>query len=71
MAKHGQIEEFPREKYFPGSRNIKLENVCRQETKKYNATISDTALEYLLAGTEGNTRQLVSEIEKGYTGHSS
>ena len=64
VTKYAQIEEFPKEKYFPGSRNPKLESFCRQEAKKYNATIDDAAIEYLLISTDGNLRQLASEIEK-------
>jgi len=64
VGKFAQIEEFSKEKYFPGSRNPKLESFCRQEAKKYNATIDDDAIEYLLNSTEGNLRQLASEIEK-------
>ncbi len=64
VSQFAKIEEFPKEKYFPGSRNPKLESFCRQEAKKYNATIDDDAIDYLLTSTEGNMRQLASEIEK-------
>ncbi len=64
VSKHAKIEEFTKEKYFPGSRNPKLESFCRQEAKKYGATINDAAIDYLLVSTEGNFRQLASEIEK-------
>ncbi len=64
VIKYAKVEEFPKEKYFPGSRNLKLESFSRQEAKKYNATIDDDAIEYLLNSTEGNMRQLSSEIEK-------
>ncbi len=64
IAKYAEIEEFGKEKYFPGSKNIKLESFCRQEAKRHNATIKDTALEYLLMSTEGDLRQLANEIEK-------
>jgi DNA polymerase III delta subunit len=64
VSKFGQIEEFPKEKYFPGSRSAKLEAWCRQEAKKCNATIDDAAIEYLLLSSEVNLRQIASEIEK-------
>jgi len=64
VAQYAQIEEFPKEKYFPGSKNLKLEAFCRQEAKKYNATIDDAALQYLLTSAEGDLRQIASEIEK-------
>ncbi len=64
VSKHSQIEEFPKEKYFPGSRNPKLETWCRQEAKKHNATIDDAAIQFLLNSTEADLRQLSSEIEK-------
>lgn len=64
VSKFGKVEEFAKEKYFAGSRNPKLESFCREEAKKYNATIDDAAIQYLLLSTEGNLRQLASEIEK-------
>ena len=64
ISKYAQIEEFVKEKYFPGSRNPKLEIFCRKEAKKHNATIDDTAIEYLLLSTDGNQRLLANEIEK-------
>lgn len=64
VSKYAQLEEFPREKYFPGSRNPKLEAWCRQEAKKYNATIDDAAIQHLLTSTEADLRLISSEIEK-------
>lgn len=64
VAKHAQIEDFPREKYFTGSQNVKLENWCRKEAKRFSATIDDDAVRYLLDGLEANLRHISSEIEK-------
>jgi DNA polymerase-3 subunit delta len=63
-GKYAQLEEFPSEKYFPGSRNPKLELFCRNQAKQYGATIDDAAIEYLLNSTEGDLRRLANEIEK-------
>jgi len=62
--KLAKIEEFPKEKYFPGARSAKLEAWCRNEAKKFGATIDDAAIHYLLAATEASLRKLSSEIEK-------
>lgn len=64
ISKSAQIEEFPKEKYFPGARSAKLESWCRAEAKKHAATVEDKAIAYLLEGTEADLRELSSEIEK-------
>ncbi len=63
-SKVAKIEEFTKEKYFPGSRNAKLEAWCRNEAKKFGATIDESAIHYLLAACEASLRKLSSEIEK-------
>jgi DNA polymerase III subunit delta len=63
-AKHAQLESFPREKYFPGSRSPKLETWCRKEAHRYSVTIDDDAIQYLLEACEANLRQVSSEINK-------
>ncbi|HEY9712381.1 MAG TPA: hypothetical protein V6C72_02860, partial [Chroococcales cyanobacterium] len=63
-AKHATSETFPKEKYYLGSRNPKLEAWCRKEAKRFNATIEDEAISYLLDGTEADLRQVSSELEK-------
>ena len=59
-----KLEEFPKERYFPGSHSPKLESWCRTEAKKHGATMDEAAIQYLLSATEANLRQLSSEIEK-------
>lgn len=67
VAKHSQLEEFPKAKYYVGSSNPKLETWVRKEAKSKGATIDDTAIAYLLDGTEANLRQIYQEIEKAAT----
>ncbi len=67
VAKHAQLEEFPKIKYYMGSSNPKLETWVRKEAKARNATIDDAAIAYLLDGTEANLRQIAQEIEKAAT----
>lgn len=67
VSKHAAIEEFPREKYWPGSRNPKLVTWCGREARLHGATIDDDAMDYLLESTEGNLRQMASEIGKAAT----
>ncbi|HEY9775254.1 MAG TPA: hypothetical protein V6C81_15925 [Planktothrix sp.] len=64
VSKHVKVEPFPREKYWPGSKNPKLETWCNKEAKHFGATIDDDAIYYLLEGLEGELRQISSEIEK-------
>jgi DNA polymerase III delta subunit len=63
-SRHAKISEFPRERYFAGSKSPKLETWCNKEAKRFGATIDDEAIHYLLAGLEGDLRQISSEIEK-------
>lgn len=67
VAKHAQLEEFPRAKYYPGSANPKLETWVRKEARALGATIDDAAVTYLLDGTEAGLRQIHSELEKAAT----
>jgi DNA polymerase-3 subunit delta len=67
VAKHAQIEAFPKEKYFPGSQSAKLDTWCRKEAKKHGAIIDDDAIQYLLEACEANLRQISSEINKAAT----
>jgi len=64
IAKIAKIEEFQKERYFPGSKSPKLETWCSKEAKRFNATIDDAATQYLLDGLEGDLRQISSEINK-------
>lgn len=64
VAKHAQIENFPREKLWPGTPSPKLEKWCQDEAKHHNATIETEACAYLIEGLEANLRQISSEIEK-------
>ncbi len=64
ISKIADIEAFSKEKYFPGSKNAKLEDWCRKEAKRCGCTIDTDAIEYLLEGSEANLRQLSSEIGK-------
>ena len=52
---------------FPGNRNAKLETWCRKEANRFDATIDDEAIQYLIEGTESNLRQMSSEIGKSAT----
>jgi DNA polymerase III delta subunit len=64
VAQITEPETFSKEKYFPGSKNVKLETWCRKEAKRFGATIEDGAIWYLLEGTEADLRQISAEIEK-------
>jgi DNA polymerase-3 subunit delta len=64
VSKHALIEEFPKEKYWPGSSNARLETWCRKEAQLHGAVIDDAAIHYLLESTEANLRQMASEIAK-------
>lgn len=64
VASHARIEEFPKERYWPGSHNPRLETWCQKEARRHGATIDDAAIAYLLDSTEANLRQLASEIAK-------
>lgn len=59
-----QIETFAKEKFWPGSKNTKLETWCRKESKRFGATIDDEAIEYLLSGADVELRQISAELEK-------
>lgn len=62
--KHARIEAFPRERYYVGSTNPKLETWCRKEAHRWGTTIDDQAIAYLLDSTEADLRQIAAEIEK-------
>ncbi len=66
-SKYAEIEHFPKERYFVGSRNAKLETWCRKEAKHFGATIDDQAIVYLLTGLEADLRQISAEIAKAAT----
>jgi DNA polymerase III delta subunit len=63
-ANCAEVEQFQREKHFPGSKNPKLETWCRKEAKRFGAVLDDEAIDYLLTGAEADLRQISSEIEK-------
>lgn len=63
-AKSAELEQFQKEKHFPGSKNPKLETWCRKEAKRFGATLDDDAIDYLLEGAEADLRQISSEIQK-------
>jgi DNA polymerase III subunit delta len=65
--KYAELENFTKEKHFPGAKNAKLETWCRKEAKRFGATIEDAAIDYLLEGADAGLRQLSSEIEKAAT----
>ncbi len=67
ISKHAKIDEFPRERFFPGSKNPKLETWCQKEAKRFGVTVDDDAIQYLLDGLEGDLRQISSELEKSAT----
>ena len=67
VAKYAQIEDFPREKYFAGSHNPRLETWCQKEARRHGATIDDQAVTFLLDSTEADLRQISMEIEKAAT----
>lgn len=67
VAKYAQIENFPREKLWPGTPSPKLEKWCQDEAKRFGATIETEACAYLIEGLEANLRQISSEIEKAAT----
>jgi DNA polymerase-3 subunit delta len=67
VAQVAEVESFAKEKYFPGSKSPKLQTWCRKEAKRYGATIDDGAIDYLLAGADGQLRQVSSEIGKAAT----
>jgi len=65
VEKHARIDAFPKERYFVGSNNPKLETWCRKEAHHFGgATIDDDAISYLLDSTEADLRQISKEIEK-------
>jgi len=64
VSKIAKIENFPKEKYWPGSQNAKLQTWCQKEAHRFNATIEDKAVQYLLDSTEASLRQISSEIQK-------
>ncbi|MBK9772219.1 MAG: hypothetical protein IPP57_15595 [Candidatus Obscuribacter sp.] len=64
VAKHAELKEFPREKYWSGTPHPKLENWVRKEAHGFNATIDDAAVTYLIDGLEANLRHIHSELQK-------
>jgi DNA polymerase-3 subunit delta len=68
VEKHARLEHFPKERYFVGSHNPKLETWCSKEAHRWEATIADDAISYLLDSNAENNgvdlRQISSEIEK-------
>jgi len=67
MLKHAKPEEFPKAKFYVGSKNANLETWVRKEAKAKGATIDDDAVTYLLDGTEANLRQIYQELDKAAT----
>ncbi|MCI0661401.1 MAG: hypothetical protein L0220_10035, partial [Acidobacteria bacterium] len=48
VEKHAKIEAFPKERFFVGSHNPKLETWCQKEAKHFGVTIDEAAASYLL-----------------------
>jgi DNA polymerase-3 subunit delta len=67
VAPYASIEDFPKARYWPGSNNASLESWCRKEARRYDVTIVDEAISYLLESTEADLRSMSSEIEKAAT----
>lgn len=67
VVKHVKLSEFKKVKFWAGSRNPELETWCRKEAKRFNATIDDEAINYLLEGLEADLRQVSAEIAKAAT----
>lgn len=65
--KHATIESFPKEKFWVGSGNPRLETWCRKEAHRYGATMDDAAIQYLLDSFEADLRTISSEIRKAAT----
>lgn len=61
---HVKIEKFTKEKYWPGSKNEKLNSWCRREANLCGISIDEDAASYLLEGTEADLRAVSSEINK-------
>ncbi len=64
ISAHAKIEEFVRQKYYPGSRKGNIETWCRKEAKLNGATIDDEAIYYLVDSTEADLRAISMEISK-------
>ncbi len=58
------LEEYPKEKYYSGSENGKLNSWCNKEAKRFSATIDDAAIYYLLDSFEADLRSVSVEIQK-------
>lgn len=58
------LEEFPKEKYYSGSENPRLNTWCQKEAKRFSATIDDAAIYYLLDSFEADLRSVSAEIQK-------
>lgn len=67
ISAHAEIEEFVRQKYYPGSRKGNSETWCRKEAKLNGATIDDEAIYYLVDSTEADLRAISMEINKAAT----
>jgi len=67
VSKHCELIAFPKEKYWVGSPNPKLETWCQKEAKSFNATIDTNAVTYLLDGLESDLRQISEELRKAAT----
>lgn len=67
VEKHVKLETYPKEKYWPGSQNPKLETWCRKEAHRLDATVDDTAINYLLDSFEADLRAISAELSKAAT----
>ncbi|MBY0359985.1 MAG: DNA polymerase III subunit delta [Candidatus Obscuribacterales bacterium] len=67
MEKHGEIEHFPKIKFWSGSNNPDMLNWGRKRAHKHGAVIDDQAIDYLAESSEGNLRMIAMEIEKTAT----
>jgi DNA polymerase III subunit delta len=67
VSAHARIEEFVKQKYYPGSRKGNIETWCRKEAKLHGATIDDDAIYYLVDSTEADLRAIAMEVSKAAT----
>lgn len=64
VAPHATMEEYPKEKFWPGSQSPKLETWCNKEAHRYKATMDTDAIYYLLESFDADLRGVSAEIQK-------
>ncbi|HEY9784474.1 MAG TPA: DNA polymerase III subunit delta [Candidatus Obscuribacterales bacterium] len=67
VEKHATIETFAKERFYLGESNSRLATWCRKEAHRYNVTIDDDAIQYLLDSFEADLRSVAQEIKKAAT----